>query len=298
MDDYHERIGAVLFFSAAFFFIGCTEDKSENISTQHQPSLQKTKTSSLKTFFTKKKQKVKRTTAPVVSDTLRIDTSKTYVYLTFDDGPQPGTLNCLDVLKEQNVKGTFFLIAEHALQSKQSRTTVDSLRKDSSCLIANHSYSHAFRNKYKLFYTRTDSATQDFIRAQDSMQIPYKIVRLPGNDSWALKGKLRTTKLTNNVSKQLDSLGYNIIGWDVEWNFSYKTGKPIQSTDSMLTLIRNAKEKKKTYTTKHIVLLTHDRMFRDASEKDSLAKLIRELRKDTMLVFQNVDRYPNVKLNQ
>jgi peptidoglycan/xylan/chitin deacetylase (PgdA/CDA1 family) len=297
MDDYHERIGTILLFSAAFFFIGCTEDKTESTSLRQRPSLEKTKQSPLKTLFTKKKKKVKKIVAPNVSDTLTIDTSKTYVYLTFDDGPQPGTLNCLDVLKEQNVKGTFFLIAEHALQSKQSRTTVDSIRKDSSCLLANHSYTHAFRNKYKLFYTRTDSAAQDFIKAQDSMQIPYKIVRLPGNDSWAIQGKLRTTKLTSNVSKQLDSLGYNIIGWDVEWNFSYKTGKPIQSTDSMLTLIRTAKEKKKTYTTKHIVLLTHDRMFRDASEKDSLAKLIRELRKDTMLVFQNVDRYPHVKLN-
>src|SRR5437867_3493749 len=36
------------------------------------------------------------------------------VYLTFDDGPNPtATPEILDVLKEKNVRGTFFLINEH-----------------------------------------------------------------------------------------------------------------------------------------------------------------------------------------
>lgn len=298
MDDYHERVSAFLFLSIVFTVIGCSEPENQKPIASKTPEIKTKKANIFKTFFVKKKKKIPKPAFKPVMDTLTIDTSKTYVYLTFDDGPQAGTMNCLNVLKDQNVKGTFFLIAEHALQSAKTKSVTDSLRNDSICVIANHSYSHAFNNRYKLFYTHTDSATHDFIRAQDSMKIPYKIVRLPGNDSWAIDGKLKTTKLTTNVSRELDSLGYNIIGWDVEWNFSYKTSKPMQSTDSMLTLIRNAKEKKRTYTAKHIVLLTHDRMFKGSAEKDSLVKLIRELKKDTQYVFQSADKYPNVKLNE
>jgi hypothetical protein len=37
--------------------------------------------------------------------------------------------------------------------------------------------------------------------------------------------------LTKNV-RALDSAGYDVVGWDVEWNFSYKTGS-LFNPDSM-----------------------------------------------------------------
>ena len=36
------------------------------------------------------------------------DTTKKYVYLTFDDGPQPGTMNVYHILRKLGIRGTFF----------------------------------------------------------------------------------------------------------------------------------------------------------------------------------------------
>ena len=35
--------------------------------------------------------------------------SQVYLYLTFDDGPNRGTNEVLDILASHNVKGTFFI---------------------------------------------------------------------------------------------------------------------------------------------------------------------------------------------
>src|SRR4051794_12530402 len=38
------------------------------------------------------------------------DSTKQYIYLTFDDGPQPGTLGCYHTIRQLGVKATFFMI--------------------------------------------------------------------------------------------------------------------------------------------------------------------------------------------
>ena len=61
------------------------------------------------------------------------------IVLTFDDGPTPGVTNkVLDVLKEHNVKGTFFVIAEKAQTSPGLMKRI----LDEGHIVANHSLSH------------------------------------------------------------------------------------------------------------------------------------------------------------
>jgi len=44
-------------------------------------------------------------------DAIKLDSSKRYIYLTWDDSPQPpGTVNCKNVFREQGVKATFFAV--------------------------------------------------------------------------------------------------------------------------------------------------------------------------------------------
>ena len=45
---------------------------------------------------------------------IKRDSNLRYVYLTFDDGPDAGTLNCYKVCQDKGVKATFFLVGEHA----------------------------------------------------------------------------------------------------------------------------------------------------------------------------------------
>ncbi|MGO4839605.1 polysaccharide deacetylase family protein [Rhizobiaceae sp. 2RAB30] len=46
------------------------------------------------------------------------------VYLTFDDGPLPGTSVILDVIESENVPAAMFMVGAHAMASKENRALV------------------------------------------------------------------------------------------------------------------------------------------------------------------------------
>ena len=63
------------------------------------------------------------------------------VALTFDDGPHPDkTPGILEILKEKNVKATFFVIGKNAEKYPDLLRQID----DNGHFIANHSYSHSY----------------------------------------------------------------------------------------------------------------------------------------------------------
>lgn len=134
-------------------------------------------------------------TVPVKTDSatrfawkpVHYDTSKNYIYLTFDDGPQNGTMNCYHIVKALGVKATFFMVGMHAAD-KPLRAIVDTIRDGyPDILLANHSYTHA-NNRYHYFYDHPYMAEADFTKAQESLDVPYKIIRLPGNSAWVRQG--------------------------------------------------------------------------------------------------------------
>ena len=91
---------------------------------------------------------VESSTAP--TDTVPApDTLHWYVYLTFDDGPQHGTSNCIQVCKAEQAKASFFMVGLHAEKWEAGRLHMDTIRQNQpQFLLANHSYSHA-RNRYR-----------------------------------------------------------------------------------------------------------------------------------------------------
>lgn len=222
------------------------------------------------------------------------DSTKQYIYLTFDDGPQPGTHACLHTIEQLGAKATFFMIGMHAWD-KFLKSEVDTINNNyPTILLANHSYTHAFQDKYHTFYHHPYAALADFNRAQDSLHVPYKIVRLPGNSSWVRNGVIKSSKLTTPVCVLLDSAGYKVMGWDVEWNFKPEPGgaKPVQNVETMVKLIQNALEKNECYKKNNVVLLTHDRMFHTPAYADSLYKFVSILKQNPHYVFETVDKYP------
>jgi hypothetical protein len=141
------------------------------------------------------------------------------VYLTFDDGIQEGTEEVLAVLKETNVRATFFLIGtqlHYAIQ--KDRTQLQILLQDiyTHHAIGNHSYSHA-DCRYADYYTNNGvqiddngnrrSILLDFDKSKDTInqllsatldidiasskyplagtqQLP--LARLPGRNTWCV----------------------------------------------------------------------------------------------------------------
>ncbi len=221
------------------------------------------------------------------------DSTKKYIYLTFDDGPMGGTKDCMDVCRQLGVKATFFMVGRHAAD-KWGKILVNEIKQSyPQFLLANHSYTHA-NEHYKFFYQHPDFSEADFLKAQDSLHVPYKIIRLPGNSAWVRKGEDKSSHLVSAVCKRLDSTGYNVIGWDEEWNFTRGQSFPVQSPAKIASQMDYAASGH-SHLKNHVVLLSHDRMFRTPAYKDSLTKFITIMKQNPNYVFETIDNYPGLK---
>ncbi|NCI49593.1 polysaccharide deacetylase family protein [Sediminibacterium roseum] len=229
---------------------------------------------------------------------IKYDSSKRYIYLTWDDSPQPpGTVMSKNVFREEGIKATFFSVGFNQV-GPQKKRLIDSLRNGyPQFLLANHSFSHGFRDQYSKFYSpaMTDSAFNDFMRNEKDLKIPVKIIRLPGNNTWASNGQIDGQKSENALVKKLDAAGYKIIGWDLEWHQAAKAKAPKESVDEMLKMIEQRFQDEYTYQPNSIVILSHDRLFEKKEHADSLRKFISELKKDPRNVFETIDHYPTVQ---
>lgn len=225
----------------------------------------------------------------------RYDSTKKYIYLTFDDGPQPGTVSCYNLCRAEGVKASFFMVGLHETMKSDGKEIVGMIRSAyPRFLLANHSYTHA-NNKYLDFYHHPQQAAADFFRSQQLLQVPFLIARLPGNRAWVRDGVLKASGLVRPVAGLLDSAGYNVIGWDLEWDFNHRSARPVETPETMARLVDSAFYKGDTHSPDHLVILTHDRMFRRPADADSLAKFIRLLKQNPGYVFETVDHYPGLK---
>jgi len=223
------------------------------------------------------------------------DTTKSTIYLTFDDGPQKGTIGCYNTCKSLGVKASFFMVGLHQNAKSDGKKLVSMIRSGyPEFLLTNHSYTHA-KDKYKDFYHHPQAALIDFLSAQDSLKVPKKIIRLPGNSAWVRAADVKSSQLVSAVTHLLDSAGYNVIGWDLEWNFSHKTGRPIQTPEKLAAQVDSAFAHQNMHVRKHLVILTHDRMFQRPADSLSLVKFIRLLQRNPNYVFETVDHLPGLK---
>lgn len=238
------------------------------------------------------------TTKMVPGTPIQLDNTKRYIYLTWDDSPQPpGTVNSKAVFVEEGIKATFFSVGFNQVGPFKKRL-IDSIRNAyPQFLLANHSFSHGFKDKYGTFYSpaMTDSALNDFLRNEKELNIPVKIIRLPGNNGWAANGDLHGQKANTPLVKKLDSLGYKIIGWDLEWTQQAKAKAPKESVDEMIQRVNQKFDDGTTNQQNALVILSHDRLFEKKQYADSLKKFISLLKQDKRIVFETLDHYPSVQ---
>ncbi len=105
--------------------------------------------------------------------------SKYKVYLTFDDGPSIHTDEILDVLKENDVKATFFVVytPDESLWPMYKRIV------DEGHTLAMHSYTHVYEDIYASQESFVDDVTaiHDFLYEQTGVDCKY--YRFPGGSS-------------------------------------------------------------------------------------------------------------------
>lgn len=101
------------------------------------------------------------------------------VYLTFDDGPSTYTGELLDVLKENNVKATFFVVYNDDKEAQQYYKRI----VDEGHSIGMHSYSHV----YDQVYASQESFEEDVTKIHDYIQeqtgVDTHLYRFPGGSS-------------------------------------------------------------------------------------------------------------------
>lgn len=101
------------------------------------------------------------------------------VYLTFDDGPSVYTEEILEILKDYNVKATFFVLGKTGEENEALYKKI----VEEGHSIGLHSYSH----QYDVIYSSLDEYQKDLIRLEeyvfDITGVQSKLVRFPGGSS-------------------------------------------------------------------------------------------------------------------
>ncbi|UAY51832.1 polysaccharide deacetylase family protein [Ferruginibacter albus] len=217
------------------------------------------------------------------------------LYLTFDDGPNKGTRKVMHIAEKEQIPITMFIIGEHVYASREQTTTFDSLVQCKMIELENHSFSHAFNNRYVKFYTCSDSAVKDFIRCADSLHLTDKIVRTPGRNIWRTENITATDiKASTATADSLRSKGFTAIGWDLEWHFD-KNLKLESTSDEVLQQIDSVFAKGKTKTPDQLVLLAHDQVYADADDSSQLSDLVKKLKAKDEYDFDIISNYPGLK---
>lgn len=221
---------------------------------------------------------------------------KKKIYLTFDDGPNKGTRKVLNIVQQEQVPVTFFLIGEHVFASTTQKATWDSLKVIQSIELCNHSYSHAHHNRFDQFYQQPDSVVKDFERCRDSLGLHNNIGRTPGRNIWRVD-TLRYTDLRKSAiaADSLQQAGFTILGWDLEWHYDHKTFSLKNTADELIRQIDSLFASNKTRMPEHLVLLAHDQVYEDPDDSSELHLFIRKLKTKDDYELVLTSKYPGVK---
>lgn len=163
------------------------------------------------------------------------------VYLTFDDGPSSNTDAILDILKEYDVKATFFVVGKTDERSVKAYQRI----VEEGHTLAMHSYSHRYDEIYesKEAFARDLNSLQEYL--YEITGVWPRIYRFPGGSS-------------NTVSKvdmqelieYLTDIGITYFDWNVA------SGDAVSRTLPAETIVNNCLsgiEKQK-----ESVILMHD----------------------------------------
>lgn len=194
------------------------------------------------------------------------------VFLTFDDGPSKSvTIPILDILKENNVKATFFVLGSNAERYPE----IVRRAYQEGHYIANHSFTHVYANIYASpqnvldEYNRTEIAIKNAIGNQNYNS---RLFRFPGG---TVGGKYA------NVKKDaVNLLSQNNVA-HLDWNALTADAAGLDSADEMLNYVEKTIGNKNS-----VVILMHDTGIKKGTS-ELLPRLIQML-KEKGYVFENI----------
>lgn len=193
------------------------------------------------------------------------------VYLTFDDGPNKVvTPKILDILKEEDVKVTFFVIGKNvSLYPEIVRRAYEE-----GHFIANHGYDHNNANLYKnkeSFIDEVRKTDNEIGKAIGVENYCSHVFRFPNG---FMSSGDKSKKI--EAAKFLSEIDYTYIDWNCLNNDSMKKYNKSQ-------LLKNLKKSSKNKNT--LVVLMHDT--KDVSDSSSVLKESIEFFREEGYEFKN-----------
>ncbi len=164
------------------------------------------------------------------------------VYLTFDDGPSNRTAEILDILKEQDVQATFFIVGREGARHKDLMKRI----VEEGHTIGVHTYSHA----YSEIYASVEGYLEDFAKTYyliyETTGIKPDVYRFPGGSINSY-----TAWIYEEIIAEMTRRGFTYY----DWNASSGDAAPGANTAAVLSnTIQSSKGKDR------IILLMHDSM--------------------------------------
>ncbi|MDR3209574.1 MAG: polysaccharide deacetylase, partial [Oscillospiraceae bacterium] len=201
-------------------------------------------------------------------------TSRKIAYITIDDGPSRAvTPAILDVLRDEGVKATFFVLP-HANVSDLYRRILEE-----GHAIGNHTFSH----DYKLLYVPddVDAFRDDVLKMRDYIQSLYgydmKVFRFPGGTMGRPEPVLAPRRTV------LLEFGYKTFDWDISVGDAAADASAKNPDALVSNVLNNLGSRERP------ILLMHDSAGKSATP-EALKRIIETLR-DKGYVFDTLENY-------
>ena len=166
------------------------------------------------------------------------DSETKTAYLTFDDGPSDRTIEVLDILKEYDIKATFFVIT-----SNKKLDILERIR-DEGHTIAIHTDTHVYRDIYR----SVDNFLADFEtcyrKIYETTSVYPRIFRFPGGSINSHNGDIYQEIIAEMLRR-----GYLFY----DWNISSLDAESATSARSIVSNIRSS-----VTNQQRVIVLFHD----------------------------------------
>ena len=177
------------------------------------------------------------------SDQNSIVKSDKVAYITIDDGPSRAiTPGVLDVLKQENIKATFFVLPHTGVEDLYQRII------DEGHELGNHSYSHVYSELYKP--KNIQAFTDDVMLARDYILDNYDYLttsyRFPGG------AMSRKSSIITPRREILAELGYRDFDWNIDTGDAHPDQKDKSAEALALNVLDNTKDRSQ------LIILMHD----------------------------------------
>lgn len=169
------------------------------------------------------------------------------MYLTFDDGPsEENTAAVLDILKENGIKATFFLVGENVRKHPEIARRI---------AAEGHTIGiHCNRHEYEEIYADADSYLADFQEAWDAVYevtgVEAQLFRFPGGSINAYN-----EDVYEEIIEKMTERGYIYFDWNGSLEDAVSKSAPEE-------LVQNAVES--TLGRRKVVMLAHDIVYNTA----------------------------------